>query len=197
MAVGVGKSRKFRNPWRGPYLITKRFSDLNYQIQLKPGKHVTVNFNRLKKCHAPPQKKSRKQTAPNPKEEPSADEWDSSDDKPLRLLGQRKFIQTPRDRPQESENAEIPEEAVPDEPEQGNNNAHESRERQGENVDTPSQDRPRSEVTLSSETQGVIAPQEGQTETIDEERNSSDQGQPNPYFLRPLPGRRNYDSTNE
>jgi hypothetical protein len=120
---------------------------------------VTVNVNRLKKCHAPPQKKVRKQTAPTPKEEPSADDWDSSDDEPLYLLGQRKFIPTPRDRPQGSENAEIPDEAVPDEPEQGNNDAPESQERQGENVDTPSQDRSRAEVTPSSETQGFIDPQ--------------------------------------
>jgi hypothetical protein len=150
MAVGVGKSRKFRNSWRGPYLLTKRFSDLNYQIQLKPGKHVTVNVNRLKKCHAPPQKKNRK--LPIPKEQPSADEWDSSDDEPLQLLEQHKFVRTPRDRPQGSENAEIPEEAVPDEPEQGNDDAPESRERQGENVDTPSRDRLLSEVAISSET---------------------------------------------
>jgi hypothetical protein len=197
MAVGVGKSRKFRNRWRGPYLITKRFSDLNYQIQLNPGKHVTVNVNRLKKCHAPPQKKSRKRTAQNPKEEPSADEWDSSDDEPLHLLGRRKFVRTPRDRTQGSEYVGIPEEAVPDEPEQGNDDAPEPRERQGENVDTPSRDQPRSEVAISSETQGVIAPPGGQTETVDEGRSCNDQGQPYPYSLRPLPGRRNYESTNE
>ena len=29
MAIGVEKNKKFRNRWRGPYLITKRFSDLN------------------------------------------------------------------------------------------------------------------------------------------------------------------------
>ena len=51
MAVGFGKSKTFRTRWRGPYLITKRFSDLNYQIQIKPGKLVIVNINRLKRCY--------------------------------------------------------------------------------------------------------------------------------------------------
>jgi len=57
MTIGVGKSKKFRNKWRGPYLITRRFSDLNYQIQLKPGKFTTVNVNRMKKCQTPRQGK--------------------------------------------------------------------------------------------------------------------------------------------
>ena len=56
MTVGVRKSKKFHNKWRGPYLITRRFSDLNYQIQLKPGKFTTVNVNRMKKCHRLPGK---------------------------------------------------------------------------------------------------------------------------------------------
>jgi hypothetical protein len=44
MTVGVGKSKKFRDRWRGPFLI-KRLSDWNYQIQIKPGKTVVVNVN--------------------------------------------------------------------------------------------------------------------------------------------------------
>jgi hypothetical protein len=56
MTAGVGKSKKFRTRWRGPYLITKRFSDLNYQIQIKPRKYSTVNVNRMKKCHKFPGK---------------------------------------------------------------------------------------------------------------------------------------------
>jgi hypothetical protein len=56
MTVGVGKSKKFRIRWQGPFRITKRYSDLNCQIQLKPGKLVTVNINRLKKCNNPQEK---------------------------------------------------------------------------------------------------------------------------------------------
>jgi hypothetical protein len=49
MPVGVGKSKKFRDRWRGPFLITKRLSDWNYQIQIKPGTTVVVNVNRMKR----------------------------------------------------------------------------------------------------------------------------------------------------
>ena len=41
----------------GPYLITKRFSDLNYQFHIKPGKFTTVNVNRMKKFQTPRQDK--------------------------------------------------------------------------------------------------------------------------------------------
>jgi len=41
IAVGVGKSMKFHNRWRGPYLIMKRLSDFNYQTQGKPGKYMS------------------------------------------------------------------------------------------------------------------------------------------------------------
>jgi hypothetical protein len=105
MAVSAGKSKKFCNCWRWPYLITKRLADLNYQIQIKPGKCVTVNVNRLKKCYDPPKKrKDRKGSVPTPNNEQSADEWDSSDDEPLHLLGRPKFILTSRDRLQGLEN---------------------------------------------------------------------------------------------
>jgi transposase InsO family protein len=57
MAVRPGKSKKFRDRWRGPYLVTQRLSDWNYQIQIKPGKVVIVNVNHMKKCHNPPARK--------------------------------------------------------------------------------------------------------------------------------------------
>jgi hypothetical protein len=56
MSIGAGKSKKFCDRWRG-LLITKRFSDWNYKIQLKPGKRVVVNVNRMERCHSPPSKK--------------------------------------------------------------------------------------------------------------------------------------------
>jgi hypothetical protein len=55
MAIGPGKSKKFRGRWRGPFEITKRLSDWNYQIRMKPGKDV--NVNRMKLCRNPPTRK--------------------------------------------------------------------------------------------------------------------------------------------
>jgi hypothetical protein len=69
MAIAAGKCKKFRERWRGPFLITKRYSDLNYQIRIKPGKLATANINRLKKCHDPPRKKKdEKRTVPERKQ---------------------------------------------------------------------------------------------------------------------------------
>ena len=93
MTVGVGKSKMFRNRWRGPYFITRQLSDLNYQIQIKPGKRVVVNINRLKRCHDTPERKGdKKENVPTPKREKSDDEWDISDDEPLHLIGRRRLI---------------------------------------------------------------------------------------------------------
>jgi hypothetical protein len=94
MTVGVGKSKKFRTRWRGPYLITKRFSDLKYQIQIKPGKYSTLNVNRMKKCHKFPGKVKdvKTKTLVTPEKEFSEDDWSDSDDEPLYLLGRPRQI---------------------------------------------------------------------------------------------------------
>jgi len=69
MAIGAGKNKKFRTRCRGQYLVTKRLSDLNYQIQITPGKLAIVNVNRFRKCpDAPKRKKAKKTTAPTIKE---------------------------------------------------------------------------------------------------------------------------------
>ena len=113
MAIGAGKSKKFRSRWRGPYLITRRLSDLNYQIQMKPGKCVVVNVNRLKRCHNPPRRKrDKKENVTNPKREQSADEWDSSDGEPLNLLGQRRLIPSSQVRTPDDEDTGTPEETA-------------------------------------------------------------------------------------
>ena len=117
MAIGAGKSKKFRSRWRGPYLITRRLSDLNYQIQMKPGKCVVVNVNRLKRCHNPPRRKrDKKENVTNPKREQSADEWDSSDGEPLNLLGQRRLIPSSQVRTPDDEDTGTPEETATTEP---------------------------------------------------------------------------------
>jgi transposase InsO family protein len=57
MAIGPGKSKKFRGRWRGPFEVIKRLSDWNYQIRMKPGKDVVVNVNRMKLCRSSPTRK--------------------------------------------------------------------------------------------------------------------------------------------
>jgi hypothetical protein len=92
MTVGVGKSKKFRIR-RGPYFITRRFSDLNYQVQIKPGKYMTVNVNRMKKCHRLPDKVKdvKRKASVNPEKKFSVDDWSESDE-PLYLLGRPRRI---------------------------------------------------------------------------------------------------------
>jgi len=104
MTVGIGKSKKFRNRWRGPYLITRRLSDLNYQIQIKPGKFVLVNINRLKRRHDPPKReRDKKENVPNPKREQSDNEWHNSDNEPLNLIGRRRLIPSSQVRTRDDE----------------------------------------------------------------------------------------------
>jgi hypothetical protein len=63
LAIGPGKSKKF-DRWRGPFLITKRLSEWNYQIQLKPGKTFLVNIVHIqRKEHLFPNQNVRKQEA--------------------------------------------------------------------------------------------------------------------------------------
>jgi len=46
-----GLSRKFRKPWTGLYKITKKISDLNYEIMDQNNKSQVVHVNRLKIAH--------------------------------------------------------------------------------------------------------------------------------------------------
>jgi len=189
MAIGAGKSKKIRNRWRGPYLITRRLSDLIYQIQIKPRKCVVVNVKRLKRCHNPPRRKrDKKENVSNPKRDQSDSEWDSSDDEPLNLLGQRRLIPSSQVRTPDVEYTVTPEETATTEPIQNiaprDDNEQGDKDRQMEAIDTPS----------TSEQDVTDRPDE-HTNSVGEEGSRSDQGQPYPYFLRPLPGRRNYGST--
>jgi hypothetical protein len=116
MAIGAGKSKKFRERWRGPFLIIQRYSDLNYQIRIKPGKIATVNITRLKKCHDPSRsKKDGKRTVPFPERKQTVSEWDNSDDEPLHLLVRPKLIPASDHRLQERvESVETTEAPAPD-----------------------------------------------------------------------------------
>ena len=46
----VGLSLKFQRPWKGPYIITQKLTDVLYRIQENPrGKSKVVHYDRLKK----------------------------------------------------------------------------------------------------------------------------------------------------
>jgi RNase H-like domain found in reverse transcriptase/Integrase zinc binding domain/Reverse transcriptase (RNA-dependent DNA polymerase)/Integrase core domain len=45
--IAKTKGSKFRKPWKGPFEILEKYSDLTYRLQL-PGKQVVVHGNRLK-----------------------------------------------------------------------------------------------------------------------------------------------------
>ena len=51
VAVPRGRSKKFHNPWKGPFQIIKRISDVTYQIQnlRRRSQRMVVHFNRLKR----------------------------------------------------------------------------------------------------------------------------------------------------
>ena len=139
----------FRTRWRGPYLITKRLSDLNYQIQITPGKLAIVNINRLKRCHdAPKRKKAKKATAPTIKENTTEEEWDSSDEEPLFLLGKCKLIPTS----QSLDNSKRLEEVVTNNPTRNDTVERDNDNRQEEVGDNP-----------PDETQDITEPQNEQT----------------------------------
>jgi len=46
-----GLSRKFRKPWTELYKITKKISDVNYEIMDQNNKSHVVHVNRLKIAH--------------------------------------------------------------------------------------------------------------------------------------------------
>ena len=46
-----GLSKKFYRPWTGPYKITRKTSELNYEIVSQTNKKQVVHENRLKKIH--------------------------------------------------------------------------------------------------------------------------------------------------
>jgi len=104
----------------------------------------------LKRCHdAPKRKKARKTTAPTIKENTTEEEWDTSDEEPLYLLGKRKFIPASEC----LDHSQSLEEVVTDNPtpndtvEQDNNNRPEE---VGDNTTDETQDvtEPQNEQTL-------------------------------------------------
>jgi hypothetical protein len=143
---------------------------------------VIVNINRLKRCYvAPKPRKAIKATvSPTVEENTTDEEWNSSDEEPLHLLGKRRVIpisQSPND-------SETLTEVVTNDPTQ-----NDTAERYNNNRQEEAGDNTPDEIPDTTE------PQDEQTDSVNTEGDSSDQRQPYPYYLRPLPGRRNYDST--
>jgi hypothetical protein len=191
MVVGVEKSKKFRSRWRGPYLRVNRFSVLNYQIQIVPGKYMTVNVNRLKRCHNPPGKGTSKNIVPSPKTKLTDDDWSDTDDEPLSNLCRSKYIPSSQRGPRVSE-TEGPGEAVTiDDTIQDGNDGNDSV------IQYRPEDRPE-EVELETVTDVLSETPETIINERDAVQGNSDETEPNqpyPYDLRPLPGRRNYHPT--
>jgi hypothetical protein len=52
-AMKVGQYRKFRKVWTGPFQITSKISDLNYEIVSQNSKKQIVRVNRLKRAYDP------------------------------------------------------------------------------------------------------------------------------------------------
>jgi hypothetical protein len=50
-SVKLGLTKKFSRPWTGSYRITKRLSELNYEILGQNNKKQVVHINRLKSCN--------------------------------------------------------------------------------------------------------------------------------------------------
>ena len=52
-ALKPGLTRKFAKPWIGPCQITKKISELNFEIVDEKGRRQVVHINRLKKSFNP------------------------------------------------------------------------------------------------------------------------------------------------
>ena len=80
-SIKPGLSKKFKNPWTGPYKVVEKLSDLNYRIQNLLGKEFVVHVNRLKKAFNPDVWKSnqgKKYVRKNKKEKEGESEEEES-----------------------------------------------------------------------------------------------------------------------
>jgi hypothetical protein len=50
-ALKPGLTRKFRRPWTGPYKITRKITEMNYEIVDQNDKKQLVHVNRLKRLY--------------------------------------------------------------------------------------------------------------------------------------------------
>ena len=79
-AMKPGRSRKFYRPWTGPFKITRKISELNYEIVDLKDKKQVVHINRLKTADNPElwnpktKHKPEKKKHVNPTEETDEDE---------------------------------------------------------------------------------------------------------------------------
>jgi hypothetical protein len=215
MSVEVGKRKKFRDRWRGPYLITKRLSDWNYQIQIKPGKTVIVNVNRMKRCNSPPTKKTRSnRDTTSSKCVPTGSDQDNSETEMTDIVIRSRQIPC-LDKKNQDES--LDDTVTTDETSEFDDTTRDPTWRQGQttqsrtpdgNDDTPhdspwynlrSRGRQDSQPQTSGEqSQAIVTPEEPRDQPQDvlaRDHNpdaESDEHPPFPYSLRPLPGRQNF-----
>ena len=81
-----GLSRKFRKSWNGPYQITKKISDINYEITSEANKTQVVHVNRLKQAHGQKMRNDQHKRKPR-RNVPSrsADHSDSSGEDEIKI----------------------------------------------------------------------------------------------------------------
>jgi len=66
-AMKPGLTKKFHFPWTGPFQITKKISDLNFEIADQNSKKQVVHVNRLKKAYNFDSWKSKQNQKPTKK----------------------------------------------------------------------------------------------------------------------------------
>ena len=84
-AMKPGRSRKFYRPWTGPFKITKKISDLNYEITDPKDKKQVVHVNRLKLAENSELWKPKTRKKPEKKREILTEENDETEDSMWKL----------------------------------------------------------------------------------------------------------------
>jgi hypothetical protein len=180
-------------------LITKRFSDLYYQIQIKPGKYTTVNVNRTKKCHKLPGKlkEVKEKTVVTPEREFLDDDWTDGDNEPLHLLGRPRQIPSFQDEIQNSGDNSTERAPVNDGPTKIHVETAMTPLQEAQNDEDPTVEMIETSTYPLQIPNGQISESAGLSqlpEPMEGENVSNNRDQPYPYSLRPLPGRWNYNS---
>jgi hypothetical protein len=90
-----GLSRKFRKPWDGPYRITARRPERNYEI-LNRNRYQVVHINRLKPAHGYFARETRPSARRKrqPRKHSDTREWDSDVDVGMVIMA-RGFLLAP------------------------------------------------------------------------------------------------------
>jgi len=84
----AGQTKKFQKFWSGPYKITRKISELNYETVGQDDKKSIVHVNRLKKCYDPslwkPRQNQKAQKKP-PKQKAKRPDSGESEEEEIRV----------------------------------------------------------------------------------------------------------------